>query len=65
MDEILAEAARKRGVITIRRPMGKAGAQHRQRQQQVQELVENGDAQWLNAAHTQARLTRNGWSRAG
>ena len=64
MNELLAKAARNRGLITIRHPMGKAGAQYRQREQQVQRLVEDGLADWANPSRTLARLTRDGWRTA-
>ena len=63
MREILSEAARKGGVITVRRPMGQAGEQHQEHQWEVQRLVERGEAKWINPARTLARLTRDGWNR--
>ena len=57
-EEILAEAAQNRGLSTIRRPMGRAGEKYRQREQQIQLLVESGEAQWMNQDRTLARLYR-------
>ena len=62
MDELLAEAALKRGIITIRRPMNMS-REMQQRSEAARRLVENGLAKWANPARTSARLTRYGWAR--
>lgn len=61
MEEILRQAARRRGVIMIRSPKGHAGARYQRHAKLVRQMVRDGLARWLSP--TTARLTRHGWAR--